>query len=227
MKSNLLNIRQLVQKNYKVSIKDKMTRVIDASESTIIVNHGGSSATTPPPPKASCWSNIVKKEAPPPQQPSPLLETQQVLEDARNSHGISVAIVDANAVIASGEKLHSIADKFVSVPKILEEICDLVSRHKLSFLPFTIQTMEPTPESINKVVKFARVIGDLQTLSDVDIKLMALTYTLEVQIHETKHLREENSLQQKENSQQHPVVASFVANIVEETKENIGVDEEM
>ncbi|CAL5214790.1 unnamed protein product [Lathyrus oleraceus] len=148
------------------------------------------SATAPPPPKPSCWSSIVKKEAPPPQQPPPLLETQQVLEDARNRHGISVLIVDANAVIAGGDKLHGIADKFVSVPEVLEEIRDPVSRHKLSFLPFTIQTMEPTPESINKVVKFARVTGDLQTLSDVDIKLMALTYTLEAQIHGTKHLRD-------------------------------------
>lgn len=108
------------------------------------------SATAPPPPKPSCWSSIVKKEAPPPQQPPPLLETQQVLEDARNRHGISVLIVDANAVIAGGDKLHGIADKFVSVPEVLEEIRDPVSRHKLSFLPFTIQTMEPTPESINK-----------------------------------------------------------------------------
>lgn len=141
-------------------------------------------------PKASCWSSVVKKEAPPPQQPPPLLQTQQVLEDARNRHGISVAVVDANAVIEAGEKLHGIADKFVSVPQVMEEIRDPVSRHKLSFLPFDIQTMEPTPESINKVVKFARVTGDLQTLSDVDIKLIALTYTLEAQIHGTKHLRD-------------------------------------
>jgi RNA-binding protein NOB1 len=40
------------------------------------------------------------------------------------------------------------------------------------------------------VIKFARITGDLQTLSDVDIKLMALTYTLEAQIHGTKHLRD-------------------------------------
>lgn len=40
------------------------------------------------------------------------------------------------------------------------------------------------------VVKFARATGDLHTLSDVDIKLIALTYTLEAQIHGTKHLRD-------------------------------------
>lgn len=40
------------------------------------------------------------------------------------------------------------------------------------------------------VIKFARATGDLQTLSDVDIKLIALTYMLEAQIHGTTHLRE-------------------------------------
>lgn len=40
------------------------------------------------------------------------------------------------------------------------------------------------------MVKFARETGDLQTLSDVDIKLIALTYMLEAQVHGTAHLRE-------------------------------------
>ncbi|KAK7251293.1 hypothetical protein RIF29_34350 [Crotalaria pallida] len=136
----------------------------------------------------SAWSNVVKNRAPPkpPQQPTPEL----LLNTCNSTHGISLAVVDANAVIDAGEKLHSFADKFVSVHEVMDEIRDPVSRHKLSFLPFTIDTMEPSPESINKVVKFARATGDLQTLSDVDIKLIALTYTLEAQIHGTKHLRD-------------------------------------
>lgn len=40
------------------------------------------------------------------------------------------------------------------------------------------------------VIKFARATGDLQTLSDVDLKLIALTFTLEAQIHGTEHLRD-------------------------------------
>ncbi|KAG5058559.1 hypothetical protein AAZX31_05G192500 [Glycine max] len=140
------------------------------------------------PATASCWSNVVKKQPPP---PPPQQHTERVLvETSESPNAISVAVVDANAVIQSGEKLHGLADKFISIPEVMEEIRDPVSRHKLSFLPFTIQTMEPSPESINKVVKFARATGDLQTLSDVDIKLIALTYTLEAQIHGTKHLRE-------------------------------------
>ncbi|KAK7358632.1 hypothetical protein VNO77_00570 [Canavalia gladiata] len=136
---------------------------------------------------SSCWTNVVKKQ-PPPQES---LHTDPVLEETyKSSNAISFAVVDANAVIESGEKLHGFADKFVSIPEVMQEIRDPVSRHKLSFLPFTIQTMEPSPESINKVIKFARATGDLQTLSDVDIKLIALTYTLEAQIHGTKHLRD-------------------------------------
>ncbi|PIN10272.1 hypothetical protein CDL12_17140 [Handroanthus impetiginosus] len=41
-----------------------------------------------------------------------------------------------------------------------------------------------------RVINFAKATGDLQTLSDVDLKLIALTYTLEAQIHGTQHLRE-------------------------------------
>ncbi|MED6156621.1 hypothetical protein PIB30_015933 [Stylosanthes scabra] len=144
-----------------------------------------------PPPPSSCWSSVLKNQATakPPQQQS-IQNGRGLVESCKSSHGVSVAVVDANAVIEGGEKLHSLADKFVSVPEVMEEIRDPVSRHKLSFFPFTIDTMEPTPEAINKVVKFARATGDLQTLSDVDLKLIALTYTLEAQIHGTHHLRE-------------------------------------
>jgi len=40
------------------------------------------------------------------------------------------------------------------------------------------------------VTKFARETGDIQTLSDVDIKIIALAYMLEAEIHGTSHLRE-------------------------------------
>ncbi|KAL1340636.1 hypothetical protein AAHE18_09G029800 [Arachis hypogaea] len=149
---------------------------------------------TPPPASSSsssCWSSVLKNQATakPPQQQS-IQNGRGLVESCKSAHGVSVAVVDANAVIDGGEKLHSLADKFVSVPEVMEEIRDPVSRHKLSFLPFTIDTMKPTPEAINKVVKFARATGDLQTLSDVDLKLIALTYTLEAQIHGTQNLRE-------------------------------------
>ncbi|PRQ18963.1 putative ribonuclease, PIN domain-containing protein [Rosa chinensis] len=72
----------------------------------------------------------------------------------------------------------------------MDEVRDPFSSHRLAVIPFQVQTMEPSPESLNNVVKFARATGDLQTLSDVDVKLIAMTYTLEAQIHGTEHLRD-------------------------------------
>ncbi|KAK9111171.1 hypothetical protein Scep_018690 [Stephania cephalantha] len=133
------------------------------------------------------WSAIAKK----PQAQKPQgVAVEQVFETCKSSKGIAVAVVDANAVIHGGESLMSFADKFVSVAEVMEEIRDPVSRHRLDLLPFTVEIMEPSPESLRTVVNFARATGDLQTLSDVDLKLIALAYTLEAQIHGVNHLRD-------------------------------------
>ena len=100
---------------------------------------------------ASCWSNIVKTQQPPKPRQEDSLQTSKVfVESCKSTNGISVVVVDANAIIEGGEKLHNIADKFVSVPDVMEEIRDPVSRHRFSLVPFTVETMEPSPESINK-----------------------------------------------------------------------------
>ncbi|KAM6565350.1 hypothetical protein CsatA_024478 [Cannabis sativa] len=150
-----------------------------------------SPAPAPAPAPASCWSSIVKSQvAPKPQNPTPEANVGVFAQTCNSTKGIAVAVVDANAIIQGGEKLSQCADKFVSVPEVMDEVRDPVSRHRLSVVPFSVQSMEPSPESLNRVIKFARATGDLQTLSDVDIKLIALTYTLEAQIHGTSHLRE-------------------------------------
>ncbi|CAI0476328.1 unnamed protein product [Linum tenue] len=139
-----------------------------------------------------CWSTILKSQPPAPalKPQSSTSASQMFVESCKSTKGISVAVIDANAVIEGGERLHHLADKFVTVPEVLDEIRDPVSRHRLALIPFTIDSMEPTPEALNKVVKFAKATGDLQTLSDVDLKLIALTYSLEGQIHGTQHLRD-------------------------------------
>ncbi|XP_075635434.1 RNA-binding NOB1-like protein [Castanea sativa] len=159
--------------------------------------------TTPTAPApAPMWSSIVKKSQPPPPKPSPETPSSTggvFVVDNSNSNsnsttkGIAVAVVDANALIEGGDKLtrSCAADKLVTVPEVMAEVRDPASRHRLSFLlPSSLHSMDPSPDSLNKVIKFARATGDLQTLSDVDLKLIALTYTLEAQIHGTKHIRE-------------------------------------
>uniref|UniRef100_A0A2N9J9U0 Nin one binding (NOB1) Zn-ribbon-like domain-containing protein n=1 Tax=Fagus sylvatica TaxID=28930 RepID=A0A2N9J9U0_FAGSY len=122
--------------------------------------------TAPPGP---CWSTIVKSQPPPKPKHEPSPTSNQVFVD----------------------NCKSIADKFVTVPEVMAEVRDPTSRHRLSFLlPSSLQSMDPSPDSLNKVIKFAKATGDLQTLSDVDLKLIALTYMLEAQIHGTKHIRD-------------------------------------
>ncbi|CAH2080162.1 unnamed protein product [Thlaspi arvense] len=138
------------------------------------------------------WSSIVKKDPPskPPATDGSPAAILGMVGSCKSTKGISVAVIDANAVIEGGQSLTNFADKFVTVPEVLSEIRDPASRRRLAFIPFTIETMEPSPESLSKVGKFARATGDLQTLSDVDLKLIALTYTLEAQVHGTKNLRD-------------------------------------
>ncbi|KAK4400789.1 RNA-binding NOB1-like protein [Sesamum angolense] len=157
--------------------------------------HGG----TTPPPGPPCWSSLLKQqtEHKPPHQDLPpasaATNAQHVgvlVGSCNSSKGIAVAVVDANAIIQGGERLAHSADRFVSIAEVISEIRDPASRHSLNFLPFTVDTLEPSPDALNKVISFAKATGDLQTLSDVDLKLIALTYTLEAQIHGTQHIRE-------------------------------------
>ncbi|XP_018446233.2 RNA-binding NOB1-like protein [Raphanus sativus] len=141
---------------------------------------------------ASMWSSIVKKD-PPPKPPTTDVAPSAILGmvgTCKSTKGISMAVVDANAVIDGRQSLTDFADKFVTVPEVLSEIRDADSRRRLEFIPFTIETMEPSPEYLSKVIKFAKATGDMHTLSDVDLKLIALTYTLEAEVHGTKNLRD-------------------------------------
>ncbi|KAL9255835.1 RNA-binding NOB1-like protein [Drosera capensis] len=148
--------------------------------------------SAPPQTLPSPWTKILTQPAPQPPKPTPTLTpTSPLLVPNPNStKAIAVAVVDANAIIQGGERLYSIADRFVSVPEVINEVRDPVARHRLACLPFEVETMEPYPDAVKKVISFARETGDLQTLADVDVKLIALTYTLEAQVRGTQHLRE-------------------------------------
>ncbi|CAI9094022.1 OLC1v1029656C1 [Oldenlandia corymbosa var. corymbosa] len=149
---------------------------------------------------SSSWSNLLKQPSPPPPSASSSVSSANIspstvnhgvtVGSCKSTKGIAVAVVDANAIIHGGQSLAHVADRFVSVSEVLREIRDPNSRHSLNFLPFSVDTLEPSPDSLKKVISFARATGDLQTLSDVDLKLIALTYTLEAQTHGTQHLRD-------------------------------------
>lgn len=81
--------------------------------------------------------------------------------------------------------------KFWSVQDCMNEIRDSKSRMLLEALPFEIQLREPNKESMRAVSTFARLTGDFASLSLTDLKLMALTYELEVEELGDVHIRAE------------------------------------
>lgn len=137
----------------------------------------------PPAAMAGGWSAIARKDAAPPVKPK--VSTSAV----RSKSGLSTIVVDTNAVIGSGAHLLGSAERFVTVREVLEEVRDPMSRMNLAALPIKLEIMEPDSEAFTKVLQFAKATGDLQSLSEVDMKLIALAYTLEAQVHGVSHLR--------------------------------------
>ena len=83
------------------------------------------------------WAAITKLDAPDAPDVGRGLE----------SSGISVAVVDTNAVIA-GLQLDRIAETAVTIPEVLSEVRDKQTRQALSNLPFTLQCQQPSEESV-------------------------------------------------------------------------------
>lgn len=102
----------------------------------------------------SGWSNVLKSQPPKPHTQSQTTATSQIfVESCKSTKGIAVAVVDANAVIEGGEKLNNTADRFITVPEVIAEIRDPASRHRLAFIPFSIDSVEPSPDALNKGIQ--------------------------------------------------------------------------
>ena len=100
------------------------------------------------------------------------------------------AVVDTGVLI-KGVRLESLgAERLVTIPEVLSEVRDKHARHMLATLPVELETKEPSDEAIGAIRAFAKLTGDLPSLSAVDTKVLALAWMLE---KETKggvsHLR--------------------------------------
>jgi RNA-binding protein NOB1 len=91
-------------------------------------------------------------------------------------------VLDANAFLGSGsESLLTLCTKaryVYSLSNVLQEIRDVHARQRLASLPFEIKLATPSPESVKRVIEFARKTGDASVLSKTDILVIALTQTL-------------------------------------------------
>ncbi|AQK61116.1 uncharacterized protein LOC100276770 [Zea mays] len=139
---------------------------------------------------SGAWGPAATAQRKAVEQESAAQAVSRIVASCANSSGVAVAVVDANAVISGAPALSTSAGRLVTVPEVLEEVRDAAARRRLGLLPIPVETVDPAPEFVKKVTKFARETGDIQTLSDVDIKIIALAYMLEAEIHGSSHLRE-------------------------------------
>ena len=82
-----------------------------------------------------------------------------------------------------------IAEEAVTIPEVLAEVKDKQARHTLATLPYELKVIEPDADAVAHVRRFAKATGDTASLSEPDIKVIALAYQLERDAHGTEHLR--------------------------------------
>lgn len=90
-------------------------------------------------------------------------------------------VVDTAALVTH-VPLWEYGETLCSVPEVISEIRDKEARRRLEALPFPITMRQPQPHSIKFVNEFSKKTGDYASLSLADIKVLALTYELEVEV---------------------------------------------
>ena len=83
------------------------------------------------------WASVAKKE-PPRSGAAPL---EAIGQDE------PVAVLDANAIIG-GLSVQRALDRLVTIPEALQEVRDKQSREALEALPFRVELMEPSEDSV-------------------------------------------------------------------------------
>ncbi|KAF9187060.1 Nin1 binding protein [Haplosporangium sp. Z 767] len=123
----------------------------------------------------------------------PTAENNNPFLTADETHDRAVSLVlDTSPFLRGGAlKLRALADKFFTIPEVLNEIRDKQARKDLAILPFDIQVINPTEASVRAVAAFARKTGDYAVLSATDLRVLALTYQLEFEACGMKRIRTE------------------------------------
>ncbi|KAK5614117.1 hypothetical protein CRENBAI_010100 [Crenichthys baileyi] len=89
---------------------------------------------------------------------------------------------------------HEFGQNIYTLREVLDEIRDKATRRSLAFLPYQLTFKEPHPEHIRTVTEFSKKTGDYPSLSATDIKVLALTYQLELEHVGLQHLKTEPEL---------------------------------
>ncbi|KAL7878509.1 hypothetical protein AOLI_G00094830 [Acnodon oligacanthus] len=103
-------------------------------------------------------------------------------------------VADAAAFLKKAP-LHEIGKSIYTLKDVVNEIRDKQIRRNLAFLPYQLNFKEPFPEHVRFVTEFSKKTGDYPSLSATDIKVLALTYQLELENVGADHLNKEPAIQ--------------------------------
>lgn len=86
-------------------------------------------------------------------------------------------VLDAGPLI-KGLDLRKLGTAFYTIPQVLQEVRDVHARQILSTKLEEIKTTEPTEEDLTYVIEFSKKTGDFSSLSDTDLRILALACRL-------------------------------------------------
>lgn len=118
----------------------------------------------------------------------PDIAEHETTQETRPLFQMEYLILDSNAFIR-GYGLSNLckkAHRIVTIEEVLDEIRDSKAKETLLNLPFELETRNPTPQAVKEVADFAMKTGDFHSLSKTDLKLIALSKTLEVELAPAK-----------------------------------------
>lgn len=120
-------------------------------------------------------------------------------------------VADAGAFLKKAP-LQDIGRNIYTLKDVVDEIRDKPTRRSLAFLPYQLQFKEPLPEHIRIVTDFSKKTGDYPSLSATDIKVLALTYQLELEHVGSQHLKKEPDVKVNiQSTKRHPETPVNVA----------------
>nr|CAG4640949.1 EOG090X07WR [Eulimnadia texana] len=88
-------------------------------------------------------------------------------------------------------KTINIAEVVYTLRDVVDEIRDQATRQRLQVLPYELKMIEPNVEAIKFITDFSKKTGDFASLSTTDIKVLALTYQLEIEAGRKDQLKTE------------------------------------
>jgi len=138
------------------------------------------------------WAAKLKANAPAPAPaPAPDIDAENAEKEKERlikEKGRKV-VLDSGAIIKGG-RIERLGNKFWTIQEVLGEVRDSNARMVLDTLPFELEVISVDPEALAFVTKFSKLTGDFQRLSNVDLKVMALTYQLEKRFNGVEHLND-------------------------------------